>query len=78
MFWKKELCHSKKWVKQIVTYAYESVPFYRSYMLQKWLLPSDSNSVTDLHKLPLISKKIILKNPRASYPLAARKANIWN
>ena len=53
----------KKRVKQIVTHAYESVPFYRSYMVQKGLLPSDFKSVADLHNLPLISKEILMRNP---------------
>ncbi len=66
--------HSKKRIKQIVTYAYESVPFYRSYMLRKGLLPSDFNSVTDLHKLPLISKEIILKNPESFLSTRCQKS----
>jgi len=53
----------KKRVKWIVKHAYESVPFYRSYMAEKGLRPSDFNSVTDLHKLPVISKETLVKNP---------------
>lgn len=62
----------KKWkalqgrrVKSIIKHAYESVPFYRSYMLKKGLRPSDFNSASDLHKLPLISKRDLRKNPEA-------------
>lgn len=55
----------RKRVKQIVTHAYESVRFYRSYMIEKGLGPSDFNSASDLRKLPLISKETLMKNPES-------------
>lgn len=55
----------EKRVKWIIRHAYESVPFYRSYMLKKGLRPSDFSSASDLHKLPLISKRDLVKNPES-------------
>lgn len=52
-----------KLLGQMIRHAYESVPFYQSYMRQKGLKPSDFNSVSDLPKLPFVSKEDILKNP---------------
>ena len=64
----------RKRVKQIMTHAYESVPFYRSYMARMGLRPSDFNSVTDLHKLPLISKETLVKNPKSFFSTRCQKS----
>lgn len=64
----------RKRIKQIVTHAYESVAFYRSYMIEKGLGPSDFNSTSDLHKLPLISKEMLMKNPESFFSTRFKKS----
>jgi phenylacetate-CoA ligase len=50
-------------VRRIVRYADKNVPFYRHLFTSHGLDPSDIRGVQDLHKIPVITKKIIRQYP---------------
>lgn len=49
-------------LKRQVCHVYSNVPYYRSLMEQRGVHPDDIQSIDDLHKLPLISKKDLRDN----------------
>jgi len=46
----------------LIQHAYKHVPYYREQMDTLRLLPDDIQSIDDLHKFPLLSKKDVKKN----------------
>jgi len=50
-------------LKSIVKHAYENVPYYRRLFKKLHLMPKDFNDLSDLEKLPFISKQDVKKNP---------------
>ena len=52
-------------LREIIRYAYESVPFYRETMLEKHLRPEDFQNAGDLARLPLIDRKFVMANRTA-------------
>ena len=48
-------------LKGMIRHAYENVPFYNNLFKQLKLRPADIKSKTDLHKLPVITKKDLRK-----------------
>ena len=56
----KELQNKK--LKLLVQHSYKHVPYYREKMDSMNLLPDDIQSIDDLHKLPLLSKKDVKEN----------------
>jgi phenylacetate-CoA ligase len=46
-------------LKQIISHAYETVPYYTSAMKSIGLSPDDIQDVDDIKKLPIIDKKVI-------------------
>jgi phenylacetate-CoA ligase len=49
-------------VRDLIRYAYEYVPFYRDRMQQRKLKPEDFRGVSDLPKLPLLTKEDVRSN----------------
>ncbi|HLE75462.1 MAG TPA: hypothetical protein VI864_05395 [Candidatus Bathyarchaeia archaeon] len=54
--------HQNKNLREVVTYAYDYVPFYHQKLKNEGLKPSDIRTVKDLCKLPIIRKDEIRKN----------------
>jgi len=52
-----------KRLRQMVRYAAETVPYYRDFFLREGLDPAKIRSVADLHRLPLIDKKLVRQQP---------------
>lgn len=46
-------------LRNLVKHAYETVPFYRSLFGKRKLLPKDIQGIKDLHKLPILTKKMV-------------------
>ncbi len=46
-------------LKQVVTHAYESVPYYRNKMMEIGFRPDDIQNLEDITKLPILSKNDI-------------------
>lgn len=57
----KEL--QKEKLKSIIRHSYANVPYYRRLFKRLNLTPSDFNDISDLEKLPFISKQVVRKNP---------------
>ncbi|MGB9939702.1 phenylacetate--CoA ligase family protein [Methanosarcina sp.] len=56
----KEL--QEKQLRNMINFAYETVPYYHKLFKQLKLEPSDIKKVEDLEKLPILTKDIIKKN----------------
>jgi len=49
-------------LKYIIKIAYENVPYYRHVLNERGLNPHDIRKVEDLHRIPLINKRIVQDN----------------
>ena len=56
--------HQDQALAGLVAHCYETVPFYRKVMEDRGLRPADVTTRRDLHKLPIISKDTIRRDPR--------------
>lgn len=67
-------------LREIINWAYSTVPYYREIFDRLNLKPADIKTVSDLHKLPIIDKETVRKNTMAfvseKYPL--RKATVFH
>jgi phenylacetate-CoA ligase len=54
--WSELQEHQNEKLRQLITHAYESVPFYKRVMKERHLVPKDINGTHDLHKLPILTK----------------------
>jgi len=63
-YWTNErlMEYQNKRLRKIVRHAYDSVPFYHERFDQLGLRPSDVKNVTDLDKLPILTKNELRKN----------------
>lgn len=52
----------KEKLKKLITHSYASVPFYREYFKKNNLHPKDFSKVSDLEKLPIMTKEIMKNN----------------
>lgn len=59
-------------LRELIRHAYENIPFYRSRMAERKLVPDDFRSVADLPKLPVLTKEDVRQNARA---MISRGAN---
>jgi len=46
-------------LRQLITYSYERVPYYRGLMNEQGTSPFDVKSAADLHKLPVLTRDIV-------------------
>lgn len=66
-------------LKKLLSYAYESVPYYRSLFSDVGLRPDDINSAEDFARIPILTKEDIRKNmDRLTAPDFDRKKLIPN
>ncbi len=70
------VAYQEERLRSLVRHAYANVPFYHDLFKEHHLMPSDINTVTDLNKIPIISKNDMRKHP-ADYYLA-RNISIRN
>ena len=49
-------------LKNLISYTYDNVPYYRHIFDERNLKPEDINSSSDLIKMPILTKQIIRKN----------------
>lgn len=49
-------------LRNLIAYAYENVPYYEQIFRERKLTPQDIKTVKDLHKLPFLTKQIVLEN----------------
>jgi phenylacetate-CoA ligase len=50
-------------LSRLLSYAYTHVPYYRRVFQERGLVPNDISSLGDLHRLPLLTKEEIRRNP---------------
>lgn len=62
--WSKEQLaqYQLKKLKEVLLYAGKNIPFYREEFLENGFVPEDFREFSDLEKIPLIDKDIILSN----------------
>jgi phenylacetate-CoA ligase len=60
-------------ISQLISHAYENVPYYRELMTGLRLAPDDIRCVADLQKLPVLTKETVRQNFER---LVSRKANV--
>ncbi len=66
--------HQTSSLKKIVDYAYASVPFYKKLYDDSGFHPNDIQSIDDISKIPVIDKKLLVRN---SYDkLISKKFNL--
>jgi len=64
LYWSEdELTHyQEKQLQKLIKYVYSNIPYYREVMMNLNLKPSDFNTLEDLKKLPILTKKDIITN----------------
>jgi phenylacetate-CoA ligase len=63
-------------VRALIAHCYENVPYYRRVMQAKQLRPDDIRSITDLAKLPLLTKANIRANADDLLAVNARRKEL--
>lgn len=63
----------EKKVREIVRYAYQNVPFYHKLLKANGIKPTEINNISDLKKLPIITKKDVQENYKS---MISRKVSI--
>lgn len=53
----------EKKLRAIVRHAYDSVPFYHRFLESHGISPTEIRSISDLKKLPLVTKREVQENP---------------
>lgn len=53
------IAHQNKYLRKIVLYSYQHVPYYRELFDNNGIKPKDILSVDDLKKIPFLTKKIV-------------------
>lgn len=66
------------YLKKMVAFAYENVPFYKTYFKNQGIIPSDIRSTQDLQYLPVINKSIIKENAEDFIAQKAEGKYSWN
>jgi len=64
-------------LRELLAYAFRHVPYYREIAEKRKLTVSDFGSITDLHKLPLVEKEMIRKEPDRFSSEAVRKKDTF-
>lgn len=57
--------YQEQQLREIIQYAYDNVPYYRSVFEERNLTPSDVQTIEDLKKLPILEKEVIRSNIQA-------------
>lgn len=55
-------------LRELIKYAYDYVPFYHNWFRDRNLNPNDIRHLTDLYKLPVVSKSEIRRSPQLFIP----------
>ncbi len=63
------IAYQNEHLNKIIEYSYNSIPYYRKLFDKLHLHPSDIKTVKDLNKLPILTKKDIIKNRDDFYPV---------
>jgi len=56
------IVYQENQLQKIINHAYDTVPYYKKIFQQRKLVPNDVKTLTDLHKIPILTKKDIKKN----------------
>jgi len=63
-------------MKQLISHAYSTVPFYRDRMKSLKLTPIDFNTIKDLQKLPILTKEDVRNNLDRLISSSANKSDL--
>ncbi len=63
-YWSKQQIedYQTELLKKLIAHAYENVPYYQRIFDERNLKPSDIQKITDLSKLPFLTKEIVREN----------------
>lgn len=56
-------------LRKTIEYSYNNIPYYKKLFDKLHLVPSDIKTVQDLHKIPILTKKDIIKNRDDFHPI---------
>ena len=64
-YWTRDelISYQEMRLQDLIRHAYENVPFYKEWFRSQGLKPENIKHLEDLHKLPVLSKTEIRKNP---------------
>ena len=68
--------HQDRALAALMAHCYERVPFYRAAMDERRLRPADVTTRRDLHKLPIVTKELIRRDPTAFLARGVRAARL--
>ena len=60
--------YQNKKIRELISFAYEHVPYYHRVFTELGMSPLDIQSVKDLSKLPILTKEIIWREGKNMYP----------
>ncbi len=70
--------YQKKRLKELIQFAYHNVPYYHKIFKNLNIKPSDITNVSDLKRLPILTKDLIRNNVQDLIPKKIRKTNLIN
>ena len=78
-FWSKEKieAYQEEQIEQIIRHAYNTVPYYKELFTANRLKPKDIKSISDMDKIPVLTKEIYRNNRDKLVSASCNKGDIY-
>ncbi len=60
----KLVAYQEQMLRRLIRHCYTNVPYYRKIFVEKGLIPDDISAISDLEKLPFLTKEIVRKHKK--------------
>jgi phenylacetate-CoA ligase len=60
----KLVAYQEQMLRRLIRHCYTNVPYYRKVFLERGLVPDDISTISDLEKLPFLTKEIVRKHKK--------------
>lgn len=60
----KLVTYQEQMLRRLIRHCYTNVPYYRKVFVEKGLIPDDISTISDLEKLPFLTKEIVRKHKK--------------
>ncbi len=60
----KLVTYQEQMLRRLIRHCYTNVPYYRKIFVEKGLIPDDISTISDLEKLPFLTKEIVRKHKK--------------
>jgi len=60
----KLVTYQEQILRRLIRHCYTNVPYYRKVFVEKGLVPDDISTISDLAKLPFLTKEIVRKHKK--------------